>query len=50
MDLLSRPSDGHDLPLSLSIERPVASTFGVRIDLPATQPAAPHAVDSTLAH
>jgi exopolysaccharide biosynthesis protein len=39
MELLNRPSDGHDLPIEMSIERPVANTFGVRIDNPATQPA-----------
>lgn len=37
--LLNHPSDGHDLPLQLSIERPVANAFGVVIkDAPATQP------------
>jgi len=29
--LLNRPSDGHDLPISLSLERPVACAFGVEI-------------------
>lgn len=34
----NRPSDGHDLPLPLSIERPVANVLGVRIaETPATQ-------------
>ena len=36
--VVNYPSDGHDLLIPLSIERPVASTLGVRIDLPATQP------------
>ncbi|MGH7177943.1 MAG: phosphodiester glycosidase family protein [Tepidisphaeraceae bacterium] len=30
--LISRPSDGHDLPISLSIERPVACILGVKVD------------------
>jgi hypothetical protein len=33
------PSDGHDLPIPLSVERPVANALGVQInDPPATQP------------
>src|SRR5207302_6015832 len=31
-DVVNRPSDGHTLPIPLSIERPVASVLGVRID------------------
>jgi hypothetical protein len=30
--LVSRPSDGHDLPISLSVERPVADVVGVVVD------------------
>lgn len=39
--VLNRPSDGHDLPIDLSLERPVANVLGVRIDGigPATSPA-----------
>jgi exopolysaccharide biosynthesis protein len=37
--LVSHPSDGHDLPLSLSVERPVACALGVMVkDDPTTQP------------
>lgn len=35
---LNRPSDGHQVMDALSVERPVASAFGVRIKRPATQP------------
>jgi phosphodiester glycosidase len=39
--VMNLPSDGHDLPIPLSVERPVANALGVRIDPPAatTQPA-----------
>ena len=30
--LVNRPSDGHDLPIPMSIERAVANVLGVRID------------------
>jgi len=30
--VINRPSDGHDLMIPLSIERPVASVLGIRID------------------
>ena len=29
--VVNRPSDGHDLPISMSLERPVACAFGVQI-------------------
>jgi hypothetical protein len=48
-DVINRPSDGHDLPLPLSLERAVANVLGVRVDKkadgaavkapPATRPA-----------
>jgi hypothetical protein len=37
--LMNHPSDGHDLPMDLSIERPVADAFGVMLrDGPTTRP------------
>jgi hypothetical protein len=30
-EVRNRPSDGHDLPVSLSVERPVANALGVRV-------------------
>jgi hypothetical protein len=37
--LMNHPSDGHDLPMDLSIERPVANAFGVVLrDGPTTRP------------
>jgi hypothetical protein len=29
--VMNRPSDGHDLPVKLSLERPVADAVGVEI-------------------
>jgi hypothetical protein len=48
-DIVNRPSDGHDLPLAISVERAVANVLGVRVDnkrrgtatRPATQPNTP---------
>ena len=37
-EVRNRPSDGHDLPLSLSVERPVANVLGVRVAKPAKPP------------
>jgi hypothetical protein len=39
--LMNLPSDGHDLPVDFSVERPVADALGVIIDDPATRPANP---------
>ncbi len=37
--LMNNPSDGHDLPIPLSIERPVADAFGVKLkESPTTKP------------
>lgn len=37
--LMNHPSDGHDLPMDLSIERPVANAFGVMLrDGPTSKP------------
>ena len=37
--LMNHPSDGHDLPMDLSVERPVADVFGVMLrDGPTTKP------------
>ncbi|MGD1277232.1 MAG: phosphodiester glycosidase family protein [Tepidisphaeraceae bacterium] len=35
------PSDGHDFPMDVSIERCVANALGIVIDAPSTQPAHP---------
>ena len=40
VNVLNRPSDGHDLPMDLSVERCVANALGV-IVTPATRPSAP---------
>jgi len=29
--VMNRPSDGHDLPISMSLERPVANVLGVEV-------------------
>ncbi|HEX3358171.1 MAG TPA: phosphodiester glycosidase family protein [Tepidisphaeraceae bacterium] len=34
--LMNNPSDGHDLPISLSVERPVVDAFGVKLKTAAT--------------
>jgi Phosphodiester glycosidase len=37
--VMNNPSDGHDLPIPLSIERPVADAFGVKLkESPTTRP------------
>jgi hypothetical protein len=36
----NRPSDGHDVRIPLSIERPIACVLGIRIDRPASAEAA----------
>jgi exopolysaccharide biosynthesis protein len=39
MKIMNRPSDGHDLPLDLSVERPVACAIGIAIkEDPTTKP------------
>jgi hypothetical protein len=38
MQVMNRPSDGHDLPLDLSVERNVANAFGVIVDGATTRP------------
>jgi exopolysaccharide biosynthesis protein len=36
--LMNFPSDGHDLPVDFSVERPVADALGIVIDNPASRP------------
>jgi exopolysaccharide biosynthesis protein len=31
-DVVNRPSDGHDFPIPISVERPVANVLGIRVD------------------
>ena len=31
-NVINRPSDGHDLPLAISMERAVANVLGVKVD------------------
>jgi exopolysaccharide biosynthesis protein len=39
--LMNLPSDGHDLPIAISVERPVDDALGVIVDDPASRPARP---------
>jgi exopolysaccharide biosynthesis protein len=38
IQVINRPSDGHDLPMELSVERSVANALGVVIDRASTRP------------
>jgi hypothetical protein len=40
-DVVNLPSDGHDLPIALSVPRPVANALGVVIDGAVTRPDQP---------
>jgi exopolysaccharide biosynthesis protein len=39
--LMNLPSDGHDLPIAISVERPVDDALGVIVDDPVSRPAKP---------
>lgn len=41
VNVVNRPSDGHDLPIALSVERSVANALGVIVDGAATRPSKP---------